>query len=205
MIYLIGAGGHAKVILEILEQRDIEIGGLVDNNPELTSLLGYRVAYELPGIFDPNDDFVIVSIGKNEIRKKVVNSNFYKYLTAIHQNSNISTRSTIGNGSVVMAGVTINSSVKIGAHTIINTNASIDHDCLIEDFVHISPNVALGGDVRIGEGAHIGIGASIIQGVIIGKWATIGAGSVIIKDIPDYAVVVGVPGKIIKYKKQNAE
>jgi len=69
---------------------------------------------------------------------------------------------------------------------------------MIEDFVHISPNSALAGGVEIGEGSQIGIGASVIQGIKVGKWCVIGAGAVIINDIPDYSVVVGNPGRIIK-------
>ena len=100
------------------------------------------------------------------------------------------------NGTVVMAGVSINADTRIGFHCIINTNASID-------YVYISPNAALAGNVLVKEGAHIGIGASIIQGVKIGRWSTIGAGAVIIDDIPDFAVVVGNPGKVIKFNEKN--
>ena len=74
-----------------------------------------------------------------------------------------------------------------------------EHYYIINNFVHISSNVAIGGNVIINEGAHIGIGASVIQGIEIGKWVTVGAGTVVIEDIPDYAIVLGCPGKIIKY------
>jgi len=196
MVYLIGASGHAKVIIEILEQQEIYIGGLQDANPTIKSLLNYDVHQELPTFFDPNDDEVIISIGNNSIRKKIATSLPYKFISAIHPRTNISKRTQIGAGSVIIAGVSVNSDVKIGKHAIINTNASIDHDCILDDYVHISPNVALGGDVQVGEGTHIGIGACIIQGVRIGKWCTIGAGAVIIRDVPDGATVVGNPGRI---------
>jgi acetyltransferase EpsM len=81
---------------------------------------------------------------------------------------------------------------------IINTNASVDHHCIIEDFVHIAPSSTLCGNVKVGEGSHVGAGSTIIQNIRIGKWCVIGAGAVITKDIPDYSLVVGVPGKIIK-------
>lgn len=205
MVYLIGASGHAKVILEILEILGVEIGALVDQNPEVTNLLNYVVGQDFPKSYHNLQDHVIVSIGNNLIRKRIVNSNIYNYYLAIHPKTNISSRAIIGIGTVVMAGATINTGVKICTHCIINTNASIDHDCFIADFVHISPNVALAGDVTIGEGTHVGIGACILQGLTVGKWAIIGAGAVIINNIPDYAVVVGNPGKIIKYKYHDAE
>jgi acetyltransferase EpsM len=77
----------------------------------------------------------------------------------------------------------------------------VDHDCELGNFVHVSPNVALAGNVKVGEGTHLGIGSCVIQGIIIGKWATIGAGTVVITDVPDHAVIVGNPGRIIKYNK----
>lgn len=201
MIYLIGASGHAKVVIEIIEQQGFFIGGLQDANPAIKSLFDYHVFEELPAFFDPNNDEVFISIGNNAIRKQIASLLDYKYVTAIHLHAIISKRITIGEGTAIMAGVTINSDVQIGKHVIVNTNASIDHDCILGDFVHVSPNSALAGNVIVGEGTHIGIGASIIQGVKIGSWCTIGAGAVIIRDVPDGATVVGNPGRIIKIKE----
>jgi len=197
MIHLIGASGHAKVIIEILEETGFSIGGLLDSDPSIKSLLGYQVEEYVLGANIPDGD-IIVSIGNNKGRKKIAVSNDYRFGTAIHPSANISKRSSIDEGTVVMAGATINADVRIGKHVIINTNASIDHDCIIHDYVHISPNVALGGIIEVGEGTHIGIGACIKQCIKIGKWCTIGAGAVIIRDVPDGATVVGNPGRIIK-------
>jgi sugar O-acyltransferase (sialic acid O-acetyltransferase NeuD family) len=199
MIYLYGASGHAKVIIETLELELKKVGGLIDDNPSIVSLLGYPVFQKLPASFDITTDDLIVSIGRNTIRKKIVSQLNGSFVQSIHPSINLSRSALVGVGTVIMAGVSVNSGSKVGNHVILNTNASIDHDCWIDDFVHISPNVALAGDVSVGEGTHIGIGACIIQGVKIGKWATIGAGAVIIKDVPDFAVVVGNPGQIIKY------
>ena len=193
---LIGAGGHAKVIAEIIEESGGTIQQIVDANSKITELIGYRVTKEIPKGYP-----MIIAIGNNTIRKRVADENKAEFGIAIHPSANISKRSSIENGSVVMSGVSINSGTQIGKHCIINTNASVDHDCVISDFVHISPNAALAGNVTVGEGSHIGIGSSVIQGINIGKWVTIGAGAVIIVDIPDHAVVVGVPGRIIKYNK----
>jgi len=205
MIYLIGASGHAKVVLEILEIGCYEIGSLCDANPSIISLLDYKVFPKLPVDFNADNDSLIISIGNNSIRKRIANEHSKNYAVAIHPRANISKRAVISEGTVVMSGVCVNSETRIGMHCIINTNSSIDHDCILDNFVHVSPNAALAGNVFVGEGTHIGIGASIIQGIKIGKWATIGAGAVIIKDVPDYAVVVGNPGRIIKYNRQDAE
>ncbi len=205
MIYLYGTGGHAKVIIEILEQQKKGILGLIDSHSALKSLLHYPVFQKIPGDALDNETRMVICIGNNIIRKKIAASVTIDFETAIHPSSNMSVRSSIGEGSVIMASVSINCDTVIGKHTILNTNCSVDHDCVISDFVHISPNAALAGNVEVGEGAHIGIGACVIQGIKIGKWATIGAGAVIIKDVPDHAVVVGNPGRIIKYNSINSE
>jgi len=198
MMYLYGASGHAKVIIEIAEQNGYTIGGLIDANPAITSLLGYAVSTAPPEDNYSGNGFII-SIGNNQIRKRIAAElTSAHFETLVHHQAAISPRATIGEGTVVMAGVSINVEAAIGKHCIINTNASIDHNCQIADFVHISPNVALAGDVTVGEGTHVGIGACIIQGIKIGKWCTIGAGTVVVRDVPDGATVVGNPGRIIK-------
>jgi sugar O-acyltransferase (sialic acid O-acetyltransferase NeuD family) len=203
MIYLYGASGHAKVIIEIFEQNQQKVAGLIDIDPTINSLLDYPVYTSLEEKVQKTCE-IIISIGDNYIRKKIANSLNTGFAKAIHPSSNVSARAKIAAGTVVMAGTSINVDASIGKHVIVNTNCSIDHDCVIGDFVHISPNAALAGNVTVGEGAHLGIGASVIQGVTIGKWATIGAGAVIIKNVPDYAVVVGNPGKIIKYNNYKS-
>jgi sugar O-acyltransferase (sialic acid O-acetyltransferase NeuD family) len=196
---IVGAGGHAKVIIEIIEESGFSVNAIIDDNPKIKMLVGYEVTNQK--FFDAP---VIVAIGDNKVRKKFVQSIDYEFGKAIHPRANVSTRCKIGEGTVVMAGTTINSEVNIGKHCIINTNASVDHDCTIGDFVHISPKVTLAGNVTVDEGSHIGIGSTVIQGTHIGKWVTIGAGAVIIEDVPDYAVVVGVPGNIIRYNPSLA-
>lgn len=201
-LYLYGASGHAKVILEIAELCGISVVGLIDANPAIKSLLDYPVRTFMPEGSSMVSTFII-SIGNNAIRKRVAESADLRdvhFTTLLHPRSTVSSRVRIGEGTVVMAGATLNSEVQIGRHCIINTNASVDHDCVIADYVHISPNVALAGNVHVGEGTHIGIGACAIQGVKIGKCCTIGAGAVIIRDVPDGATVVGNPGRIIKTK-----
>lgn len=194
-MYLYGASGHGKVIAEIAEECNIKIDAFIDFDLSKNHLLEYNVIHKVP---TKNID-VIVSIGNNYVRRNIIahHKNF-NYTKLFHPKAAISKRASIGVGTVVMAGSTINSHTIIGDHCIVNTNSSIDHDCILEDFVHVSPNASLAGDVFVGLGSHIGIGACVIQGIKIGKWCTIGAGAVIIRDIPDGCVVVGNPGKIIK-------
>jgi len=193
-IYLYGASGHAKVIIDILKSQNKKLTGLVDDNEAIKEILEYPVSQTLP-----KDASVIVSIGDNKIREKVVNQlSDNKFETAIHSSAIVSEYSSIEEGTVVMQGAIIQSSCKVGKQCIINTGASVDHDCQIGDFVHISPQAILCGNVTVGEGTWIGAGSTIIEGVTIGKWCVIGAGSVVTKDIPDNRLAVGNRCKIIK-------
>ncbi|SFK63193.1 sugar O-acyltransferase, sialic acid O-acetyltransferase NeuD family [Porphyromonadaceae bacterium KH3CP3RA] len=193
-MYLYGASGHAKVIIDILKSQGIEISGLIDDNLSLNELLGYPVFHVAEGL-NP----IIISIGDNKIRRMIANELVCKdFGIAIHSSAIISGHSSVRKGSVIMQGAIVQSSASIGEHCIINTGASVDHDCSIEDFVHVSPHATLCGNVTIGEGSWIGAGTTIIPGVTIGKWCVIGAGSVVTKDIPNFSLAVGNRCKVIK-------
>ena len=202
-MYLFGASGHCKVIINIIEKSNqYQIDAILDDNPKLKSIFN-NVVIKTTDFKLKAHDLLFIAIGNNFIRKKISKKYPLKYPVLIHPQAIVASSVSIGEGSVVMAAAIINPDVVVAKQCIINTGAIIEHDCVLNDFVHISPNVALAGNVKIGEGTHVGIGSCVIQGVVIGKWVTIGAGAVIIKDIPDYAVVVGNPGRIIKYNKEN--
>ena len=188
---LYGASGHAKVIVDILEANGQKIDFIVDDNPSLTDLLGYEVRRNT-GEYDE----AIISIGSCEIRMKVVEGlKVGKYATAVHPSAVVSPRATIDEGTVVMQGGVVQSCAKIGKHCVVNTGASVDHDCEIGDFVHVAPHATVLGGVKVGEGSWIGAGAVVKQYITIGKNCMIGAGAVVLRDVPDGATVVGVPGK----------
>jgi sugar O-acyltransferase (sialic acid O-acetyltransferase NeuD family) len=193
-IYLYGAGGHAKVILDILKSNRIIVPAIFDDNPDIDTFMGIPVTHT--DIQSP----LIISIGNNVIRKKIAGQlhNVAFAPAALAMSVTVSDSATLDAGTVVMQGVIIQSSVTIGKHSIINTRASIDHDCIIEDYVHIAPGAILCGNVQIGEGSFIGAGTTIMQGIKIGKWSVIGAGSVVVRDIPDQVTAFGSPCKIIK-------
>jgi len=200
-MYLFGASGHAKVIVDILLSKGVQVLGFYDEDEAKKQLWGIPVIGKTKDFADPIAE-CIVSIGKNDIRRKVVQQlSEAEFGTAVHKTSNIGSHVQIGEGTVVMAGTIINADTKIGEHVIINTSASVDHDCKIKDFAHIAPNASLCGGVEVGEGTLVGAGATVIPLVKIGDWCTIGAGAVVVEDVPDNSVVVGNPGKIIKSKK----
>jgi acetyltransferase EpsM len=198
MIYLYGAGGHAKVIAEILERCGKTVAGIFDDDPAKT--IWNFPNQKFPGSFNFSSDELILSIGNNLVRKKIADVVDANYHTAIHPSAIISSYSAIKEGSVVMGGALINADSHIGKHCIINSHASIDHDCILEDFVHVSPNATLCGGIFVGECTSIGAGAVIIPNKHIGCNVTIGAGAVVISDIADNSIVVGNPARIIKTK-----
>lgn len=196
MIYLMGGGGHAKVVAEILEVNGQSIAGVFEI--DFTKKLWQYPIYAYPGPFVVDTDYLLLTIGSNTIRKRVAETIVARYITAIHPSAQISKRAVLGHGTVVMANAVINSEAQIGVHAIINTSASIDHECRIGDYCHISPNATLSGAVSVGDGSHIGAGTTLLPGVSIGKNAIVGAGSVVIKNVPDNVVVAGCPAKFIK-------
>lgn len=192
-MYLYGASGHAKVIIDILEANHVKIDGLVDDNPDINELLGYPV-FHGKGNLSP----LIISIGDNKVRQAISHKLNVSFGSAIDPSAVISPRATVQEGTVVMQGAIIQSCVVIGRHCIINTGTSIDHECVVEDYVHVSPHSTLCGNVHVGEGSWIGAGTTVLPGVKIGKWCVIGAGSVVAKNIPDGMLAVGNRCKIIK-------
>ena len=202
---IFGASGHAKVIIDIVKSMgEIPIDFIIDDDITIEELQGYNVDHS----FDERMEnmSVIIAVGKNQTRKRIankINNNFSEVV--IHKSAMVSASSHIEAGSVVMANASINAASEIGRHCIINTNCVVEHDVQISDFVHVSPGAIVTGNVKIGEGTHIGAGAVIIPGITIGNWVTIGAGTVVIEDVPDHAVVVGNPGRIIKFNKFENE
>lgn len=193
-VYLYGASGHAKVVMDIARLVYVEVPYLIDDNPQVNELDGIKVLHSAEGLFP-----MIVTIGDCQIRRKIVEKlGAREYMTVVHPKAVLADSVKLGNGIVVMAGAILNPCVTVGDHCIINTGASIDHDCKIHDFVHIAPHCTLCGEVEVGEGTWVGAGTTIIQGIHVGKDCYIGAGSVVVKDIPDGSLCYGNPARVIK-------
>lgn len=205
-VFIIGAGGHAKVVADILLLHQQTIIGFLDDNPQIwnTCVLGMPVLGAIQPDALTHDAAFIVAIGVNRIRKQIVErleaalSDKLRWVNALHPSGIMTSTVQMGHGNVMAAGSIINPDSSIGHHVIINTGASVDHDCIIGDFVHLAPGVRLAGGVQVETGAFIGLGAVVTPNCVIGQWATIGAGAAVIKDVPAYSTMVGVPARIIK-------
>ena len=205
-VLVLGAGGHAKVVADILISQGVEVVGFLDDNPDLwgSHLLNLPVLGPTRGYQEFSTDALILGIGSNQSRKAIVDRlgppARSLWISAVHPRSTISRSARIGVGSAVMAGAVINPDASIGDHCVINTGATVDHDCSLADYVHVAPGSHLAGGVRIGEGTLLGIGANVKPYQTLGNWSTIGAGALVIGDVPDNATVVGVPAKVIKQR-----
>jgi sugar O-acyltransferase (sialic acid O-acetyltransferase NeuD family) len=204
-IIILGAGGHAKVLIDTLKLRSIEILGLLDSDLSKNNkdLMGISVIGSDQDIttFPASTYSLVNGIGSVKVdgkRKKIFE--YYKlsgyfFERVIHPSAIISSNAVLLEGAQVLAGVIIQCGTQIGINSIINTGAIIDHDCCIGDHVHISPGVVLSGGVIVGSNTHIGTGATVIQGIKIGCNSMIAAGAVVVKDVEDNVTVRGVPAR----------
>lgn len=196
MILLYGGSGHAKVIRDCITASGEKVHSIFDDNPSLKSLDDTPVVGAYNPDFEKNLS-LIISIGDNLTRKMVSEKIKHHFGIAIHPSVIFSSYSKVLPGTVLMPAVVVNAGVLIKKHVIVNTGAIVEHDCVVEDYVHVSPSATLCGNVKVGEGTHIGAGAVVLPNLSIGKWCVIGAGAVVRENIPDYSVVIGVPGRIV--------
>lgn len=192
-IIIIGAGGHAKVIADIVLARGEKLMGFLDDKAT-ESIFGYPILGTLDDINKYRDSFsFILGIGNNSTRKRIAEKNQVRWHTTIHPEAAVGRDVEIGEGTVVMAKAVINPSGKIGKHCIINTAAVIEHDNTLGDFVHISPNSTLCGTVSVGALTHIGAGVTVKNNTRICRDCVIGAGAVVVKNIEDSGIYIGIP------------
>lgn len=197
-IVILGAGGHAKVIADILISRSENFIGFLDDNVQGT-VLGYPVLGKLADacMYQDKCSFII-GIGDNCTRKKIAENFKLRWHTAIHPNAIVARDVKISEGSVVMANAVINPAAKIGKHCIVNTASIIEHDNIIGDYAHISPNATLCGTVNIGALTHIGAGATVKNNISVCENCVIGLGSVVLNSITETGTYVGIPARMIR-------
>jgi len=207
-VVVVGSGGHAKVIIDIIEKQDsFSIIGLIDGfRKPGTEIYGYKVlgGEAILATADYKDiTHGIVAIGDNWVRSRVATTIKQlkpdcSFIKAIHPSANLARDVIIGEGTAVMAGAIINSGTVIGSHCIINTNASVEHDNTLGSFVAIAPGAVTGGNVTIGDFSTVGLGAKVIHKIAIGTHSLIGAGAVVIEDIGNQAVWYGIPARLAR-------
>lgn len=200
-----GAGGHGRVVHDVLVACGDEVVGFVDRNPP-GSHLSIGGAVRLPvaseaelagGTLPFGATAVACGVGDcaGRLAGFLAWSGRHRSPARVHPSAILGTGVQVGEGSVVMPGVVINAGARIGRAAIVNTSAVVEHDCVLDDGVHVSPGAVLCGDVQVGRATWIGAGAVIIPGRRLGAGVTVGAGSTVLVDVPDGTTVVGSPAR----------
>ncbi|WP_284242023.1 acetyltransferase [Paenibacillus glycanilyticus] len=199
---IIGAGGHAKVIVDILlHDPHVELVGCIGHDPN-ANVLGLRVLGGdelLPELLAQGVRHAFVAIGNNARRHalcKQAEALGFELINAVSPRAYLATGVTLCQGVAVMPGSIIQPDTRIGSYSIINTGATVDHDGNIGTACHIAPGCHLSGNVTVGDESFLGTGVSVIDGMHIGEGCMIGAGAAVIRPIPSYSLAVGVPAVV---------
>lgn len=196
-VYVIGCGGHAKVVVATLVDSGYEVVGVFDDAPDCwgTTLSGIPIIGSVDSVRTQKRLPSVIAIGDNRTRRRIAETLDLVWLTVVHPKAAVDCSVELGQGTVVFSGAVIQPGTRVGNHAIINTSSSVDHDCVIGDCAHIAPGTHLAGGVAIGEGAFLGIGASVVPGVCIGPWAVVGAGACVLEEVQQTTAVGGVPAR----------
>lgn len=193
-IIIYGASGHGKVVAEVAELSGYKEIVFFDDDINKRENGKYNVIHSFP---DEEYD-IIVAIGDNATRERVSKGLNEKQVSLIHPNAVISNDVVIGDGVVILANATIGVGTRIGNGAIINTCSSIDHDSFVDDFVHVSVNSHTAGTVRLGKRTFLGVKSAVINNISIVDDVVVGAGAIVISDIEESGVYIGIPAKKVK-------
>lgn len=173
-VIIIGAGGHGKVIGDIVEKSGDVLLGYLDSDKEPGEVVykNYNVIGTLSECIDfqtkDSDIEFFIAIGANAVRQRIAKEyKLNKYYTAIHPSAIIASDVEVKAGTSIMAKVVINASAKIGEQCIINTSSVIEHDCIVSDYSHVSSGVIMCGGSIIENEAYVGAGSIIKRNAIV--------------------------------------
>ncbi|MGE3335558.1 MAG: acetyltransferase [Rhodospirillaceae bacterium] len=205
-LYVLCAGGHARVLVDILRRQGKVVAGLADDDSALhgsnlddvpviggsdTLLARAGADIQLVNALGNSPRMGDAGLGPRRALFTRFKEKGFRFESVISPDARISARALLNEGVQVITGAIIHPGCLIGANCIINTGAQVDHDCRIGDHCHIAPAAVLCGGVTVGEDCHVGAGAVVVPGVTIGAGALIGAGATVVTDIPPGATVLG--------------
>lgn len=199
-VFIIGAGGHAKVVIATLLANSVACAGVFDDDSSLwgKKILEIPILGAVEELRDTSSVMAVNAIGNNSVRRAICERfRNVSWMTVIHPHTWIHRSVKIGCGTVVFAGSVLQPDTIIGRHSIINTSASVDHDCTIGHFCHIAPGCHIAGGVEMGDEVFMGIASSAIPYIKVVSNTVIGAGSTVIKNIDVCGVYVGTPARRI--------
>lgn len=202
-VVIVGSGGHASVCIDVLLRSGADVVGAVaptrKDRPLQVPVIGTDA--ELPQLLADGVHRAFVAIGDNRTRQRVmayVRSLGFMLVNAISPDARLSPSVSLGVGVAVMPGAVVNAYSALADGVILNTGATVDHDCLLEPFVHIGPGCHLAGRVHAAEGVFVGVGSSVVPGRRLGRWSQLGAGSIVVRDIGDGMLALGVPAREVR-------
>jgi len=211
-IFVYGAGGHGKVVADILLARaKDEFAGFLDDREELwgVEVMGYPVVGGSDWLVRESGNSgaaVAIGVGENRTRQMLAEKctrRGMEIVTLVHLAATVSRTGLLGRGTVVMAGAIINAGARVGTGVIVNTAAVIEHDVDVGDYAHVAPNSTMAGASRLGAFSQLGLGAIVLPGVHVGSHTIVGAGAVVTRNLPDRVIAIGIPARTHHYREEN--
>lgn len=206
-VFLIGGGGHANVLSDIIEDNAQTVEGyIIDEKFEFPNIYYKKCLRpsDFLAVCTPGDASIYMAIGSigDTMTKSSIIGQYegkgYQFSSIVSKFARVSSSAILGVGVQIMHMVSVGAFVKIGRHVLLNTGCVIEHGVEIGDFTHVAPGAVVCGDVKIGANSHIGANATLVQGVSIGKNCIVGAGAVVIRPVPDNHKAIGVPAKLVE-------
>jgi sugar O-acyltransferase (sialic acid O-acetyltransferase NeuD family) len=211
-VAIVGAGGHAREVLEILLSerffgREVEpIGFIDDDATSVAGSSGLPILGGLDRLHDlPSDIALIVAVGTPTVVRDLTARSEgagRRFLGAVAPSALIAASATLGRGVIVFPNAMVSTHVRIGDHVSLNVGVSVSHDTEMGAFCGLGPGARVAGNVDLGEGCFVGMGANVLQGVTVGAWSVVGAGATVLEDVPAGVTVAGVPARVIGPAKE---
>lgn len=205
-LVIVGAGGHARVLVDVLASRGLTPHGLIDPNVAVGSIVaGITVLGDDSWLDDHHamNPQVVVGIGSTgSVRTRLgiydqLQHKGFQVVGAVHTSTIVGSDCTINHTAQILPGCVVNNAATVGANVVLYSGVVVEHDCTIDDHAYLSPRVTLCGAAKVGARSFLGAGATVLPGVTIGSDVIVGAGAVVNRDVPDGVTVMGVPAKVV--------
>ena len=205
-VFVLGAGGHSRVVVSTLQASGYSVRGVLDDNPKAqdADILGVPIVGPIGKLAEYSGVHAVIAIGENQARQRIaLQFPQVHWATPVHPAAYVHPSAILGAGTVVFAGAVIQPLARVGVHCIVNTGATVDHECVLGDFVHVGPGVHLSGTVQLEVGVFMGTGSATVQGVRVGAWTTVGAGGVVVKNLDSHLIAMGIPARVARRLKDK--
>lgn len=198
-LVVLGAGGHGRAVAELARLCGHAVVGFLDASPPSATVDGLPVWPESivqAGVLPADAGGVVFGVGDNEARAALMARHArFPQPSLVHPRAIISPSAVIAEGAVILPGAVVHTGAQVGRGAIVNSGAVVEHHCILGEASHVAPGAVLCGGARLGDRALVGAGAVVTPQRVIGMAAVVGAGAVVVADVPDGAVVSGVPAR----------